>query len=58
MMNARQLGATPVRLEPELRDYLKHKAIDNRRSLTGEIAFRLQESREREEACKQQARAR
>ncbi|GAB3359154.1 MULTISPECIES: Arc family DNA-binding protein [Giesbergeria] len=45
-----KITATPVKLPPELKDYLKHKAIDNRRSLANEITYRLQASREAEEA--------
>ncbi|WP_454906045.1 hypothetical protein [Variovorax gossypii] len=32
----------------ELRDWLKHQSIDNRRTLGNEIVFRLQESRARQ----------
>lgn len=41
---------TPVRLPDELRQWLKHKAIDNFRSLNGEIVARLEQSRKAEEA--------
>ena len=44
---------TPLRLPQELRDWLKHRAIDNRRTLGNEIVFRLQQSRERQLAAQQ-----
>lgn len=34
-----------VRLPDELKQWLKHQAIDNRRSLNAEIVVRLEESR-------------
>lgn len=37
-----------IRLPVHLRDWLKHKAIDNRRSLNGEIEHRLEQSRQQE----------
>lgn len=37
-----------VRLPDELRQWLKHQAVDNRRSLNAEIVVRLEESRRRE----------
>ena len=36
--------STMVRLPQELKDQIKHLAIDNRRSINGEIVFRLEES--------------
>jgi hypothetical protein len=45
------LTPTPVRLPDDLRLYLKHAAVDNRRSLTNEIAMRLEESRRRDVAA-------
>lgn len=41
---------TPVRLPDDLKIWLKHKAVDNDRSLNQEISGRLVESRKREEA--------
>lgn len=38
-----------VRLPDELKQWLKHQAIDNRRSLNAEIVVRLEESRHRSE---------
>lgn len=49
MKNARSIGPTPVRIPPDLRQWLKHKAVDNYRSLNSEIVLRLEESRKREE---------
>ncbi|WP_141111155.1 Arc family DNA-binding protein [Chromobacterium haemolyticum] len=49
MKNARNITATPIRIPEELKNWLKHKAIDNYRSLNGEIVARLEESRKREE---------
>ncbi|MGY8624342.1 Arc family DNA-binding protein [Chromobacterium violaceum] len=49
MKDARQVSQTPVRLPEEIKAWLKHKAIDNHRSLNGEILARLEESRKREE---------
>ncbi|RUR68658.1 Arc family DNA-binding protein [Variovorax guangxiensis] len=46
-------SVTPIRLPTELRDWLKHQAIDNRRTLGNEIVFRLEESRERQLAAQQ-----
>lgn len=43
-----------VRLPDELKQWLKHRAVDNRRSLNSEILVRLEESKrneEREEAA-------
>jgi hypothetical protein len=37
--------ATPVKLPVDLRDWLKHQAIDNRRTLGNEIIYRLAQSR-------------
>lgn len=34
-----------VRIPDELKTWLKHRAIDNRRSLNGEILMRLEQSR-------------
>lgn len=41
-------SVTPIRLPNELRDWLKHQAIDNRRTLGNEIVFRLEQSRQAE----------
>lgn len=34
-----------VRMPDELKQWLKHQAVDNRRSLNAEIVLRLEESR-------------
>lgn len=41
---------TPVRIPEELKQWLKHKAVDNFRSLNSEIVARLEQSRKAEEA--------
>ncbi|VTU37145.1 hypothetical protein [Variovorax sp. PBL-E5] len=41
-------NATPIRLPSELKDWLKHQAIDNRRTLSNEIVFRLDHSRDQQ----------
>lgn len=40
--------ATPVRISPDLRAWLKHQSIDNRRTLGNEIVFRLEQSRQQQ----------
>lgn len=40
---------TPVRIPDDLRIWLKHKCVDNRRSLTAEIVFRLEQTKRQEE---------
>lgn len=47
-----QLVPSPVRLPQELKDWLRHRAIDNRRSMNSEVTIRLEESRQRELAQK------
>ncbi|WP_458763678.1 Arc family DNA-binding protein [Cupriavidus basilensis] len=49
MRAKRDDAQTPVRFPLELKNWLKHKAIDNGRSMNSEILVRLQESRRREE---------
>lgn len=44
-----QLTPSPVRIPTDLRNWLKHKAIDNGRSFNSEVVQRLQESRDKEE---------
>ena len=39
-----------VRLPDELKTWLKHQAIDNRRSLNSELLHRLEQSRVQQEA--------
>lgn len=38
-----------IRLAPDLRDWLKHQAISNRRTLSREIEYRVIESQRREQ---------
>lgn len=40
---------SPIRLPVELKDWLKHKAVDNRRSFNKEVLVRLEKSRELEQ---------
>jgi hypothetical protein len=40
---------SPIRLPQELKDWLKHKAVDNRRSFSKEVLVRLEKSRELEQ---------
>ncbi|WP_426715587.1 Arc family DNA-binding protein [Chromobacterium violaceum] len=48
-MAKNQIKPTPVRIEDEMKQWLRHRAVDNRRSLNSEILIRLAESRKREE---------
>ena len=57
MQAQRQVSPTPVRMPDELRMWLKHKAIDNYRSMNSEVVARLEESRRREEAQHEHAGA-
>ncbi len=41
---------SPVRIPEELKQWLKHKAVDNFRSLNSEIVARLERSRKEDEA--------
>lgn len=43
-----KLAPSPVRIPQELKDWLKHKAIDNRRSFNSEVLARLEESQKSE----------
>jgi len=49
MEGNRQAPHLVIRLQRELKDALKHKAIDNRRSLNNEVVVRLEESLAREQ---------
>ncbi|WP_295539213.1 Arc family DNA-binding protein [uncultured Pseudacidovorax sp.] len=49
MKAASQLAPSPIRLPQELKDWLKHRAIDNRRSFNSEVLARLEQSRRVEE---------
>lgn len=52
-MKIKKRDVTPfgLRLTPELKSWLKHKAVDNHRSLNSEIEHRLMQSREQEKAA-------
>jgi hypothetical protein len=49
MANDKQEAPVSFRLSPELKLWLKHKAVDNYRSFSGEIVARLEQSRKAEE---------
>lgn len=50
MKDARQITQTPVRLPADLKRWLQHEAIDNHRSLNGEIVYRLEQLRAQQKA--------
>ena len=43
-----RIAPSPIRLPQDLKDYIKHRAIDNRRSFNNEVLVRLERSREAE----------
>ncbi len=45
MNSGNKLKSSVLRIPEDLRLYLKHQALDNHRSMNGEILFRLEESR-------------
>lgn len=45
MKESQRAAPSPLRLPDELKVWLKHQAIDNRRSLNSEITIRLEQSR-------------
>lgn len=47
-------STTTVRIPEELGQWLRHKAVDNFRSLSGEIVARLEQTRRLEEKESQQ----
>ncbi|WP_461161558.1 Arc family DNA-binding protein [Simplicispira piscis] len=40
-----KLAPSPVRLPPDLKDWLKHQAACNKRSMNSEVVLRLEQSR-------------
>lgn len=48
MKDARKIPTLQVRLPEDLKIWLKHQSVDNRRSLNAEIVTRLEESRNKE----------
>lgn len=48
MQGSGKLAPSPVRIPQELKDWLKHKAIDNHRSFNSEVLARLEQSRKSE----------
>lgn len=57
MKDARKSPAVMLRLPVELVQWFKHQAIDNRRSLNGELLHRLEDSKKRQEQHKEPANA-
>lgn len=49
MKGSAQTAPSPIRLPQDLKDWLKHKAVDNRRSFNGEVLVRLEQSRAAEQ---------
>lgn len=49
MEGARKIPTLVVRLPEELKVWLKHSAVDNRRSLNSEIVARLEASRKQQD---------
>lgn len=45
MHEEKQVKPLGIRMPDELKQWLKHRAVDNRRSLNAEILLRLEESR-------------
>lgn len=45
----KKIAITPVKVTPDLKVYLKHAAVDNRRTLGNEIVHRLEQSRIQEQ---------
>lgn len=45
----RDSPAVMVRMPDALKRWLKHQAVDNRRSLNGEVLHRLEQSRQEQE---------
>lgn len=52
MQHARQIAPSPLRLPDDLKVWLKHQAIDNRRSFNSEVLTRLEASRRQQESAK------
>lgn len=55
MQVGRGSPAVMVRMTDEMKAWLKHQAIDNRRSLNAEILHRLEQSRKEESQHAKQA---
>lgn len=52
MNDQRKMASTQLRIPEHLMHWLKHQAVDNRRSLNGELHYRLEQSRSAQEAPK------
>lgn len=50
MKDNKRLAPSPVRIPAELKQWIKHKAVDNFRSFNSEVVARLEASRKAEEA--------
>lgn len=57
MQEPKSSAASSVRIPIELRQWLSHRAVDNYRSLNGEIVARLEQSRRQEEQRQTQGAA-
>lgn len=57
MKVGRDSPAILVRIPDELKCWLKHEAVDNRRSLNSEVLVRLEESRKQQAETGQGAQA-
>lgn len=49
MEGARKINPVQLRMPEDLKVWLQHKAVDNYRSLNGELVARLLKDREREQ---------
>lgn len=49
MTVSRNVPAMQIRVPEELKRWLKHQAVDNRRTLNSEVLHRLEQSRRQEE---------
>ena len=54
MIGSKHNAPSPIRLPQELKDWIKRKAIDNRRSFNSEVLVRLEQSREQQEKAQPQ----
>jgi hypothetical protein len=56
LKDARKIQAVGIRMPPELRNWMAHQAVENRRSLSGELLVRLEES-QRQQLKKEETHA-
>ena len=57
MKGMHNMAPSPIRLPEDLKVWLKHQAVDNRRSFNGEVLIRLEQSRAQQEAQQAQGGA-